>query len=195
MNSVPGNRRFRPILRMNDLLHPIQQRERMEAFATPEEKNSYVTYPRVWAGGRTAPLLMVKASQSAKRVDEETYLVLLQQRVSWMMQRWLRDLQGSQGELERCLKRTITQLRPTLPIDLCVWTNDDDDCPSFKQWCSEWAETLVQECDRIHEILHLEDIYFPIATCDQSHPHFQEWCDLHDETDIETWLTLLVRGY
>jgi hypothetical protein len=178
---------------MNDLLHPIQQRERMEAFASVEEKNTYAAYSRLWTGGRATALLTIKAPATAKRVDEETYLVLLQKRVSWMMQRWLRDLQGSQAELEHQLNRAIAQLQPISTSEL-MGTAAEEDCPSLQQWCSGWAETLVQECDRITEILQLENIQFPIFTLDQSEPHFQEWCDLHDETDIETWLAFLIAA-
>lgn len=178
---------------MNDLLHPIQQRERMEAFASAEEKNTYAAYSRIWTGGRAAALLIIKAPAAAKRVDEETYLVLLQKRVSWMMQRWLRDLQGSQTELEHQLNRAIAQLQPSLTTELMGIVGEEDS-PSLQQWCSEWAETLIQECDRIAEILQLETIQFPLSTSDQSDPHFQEWCDLHDETDIETWLSFLIAA-
>lgn len=119
-------------------------------------------------------------------------MVLLQKRVSWMMQRWLRDLQGSQMELEQILHRAIAQIQPNLTLEMPLGANEAGDLPSLKHWCSEWADTLVQECDRVLDVLHLANIRFPIVTWDASHVHYQEWCDLHDETDIETWLTLLV---
>jgi len=192
MNSIPGRKRFRPILRMNDLLHPIQQRERMAEFASPQETNTYSAYPRVWVAGQSLALLVIKAPSAAKRLDEETYLVLLQKRVSWMMQCWLQDLKGSQADLEHLLNRTITQFHPDSASETVPFSGDDEDWPSLKQWCSEWAETIVQESDRITDLLHLEGIQFPVATWDSSHPQFQETCDLHNETDLETWLTLLM---
>lgn len=188
---MPGRRRFRPILRMNDLLHPIQQRERLEVFSNRPEKSTYSTYSRLWVARQAPALLSIKAPGTAKRLDEETYLVLLQQRVSWMMQSWLRNLQGSQAELEKLLRSASVQIWPQFASERSLLAGDEENCSSLKNWCSEWAEILVQESDRILEVLYLEGIQFPVMTWDANHPNFQEMADLHDETDIETWLSLL----
>lgn len=184
-------RRFRPILRMNDLLHPIQQRERMDALlCISEVKNTYSTYSRIGAMEVASAVFVVKAPGTAKRLDEDTYLVLMQQRLNWLMQGWMQELHGSQFELEKLLRKTVVAMQPN-SLQENAELNDDSRLPPLKQWCSEWAEILIHQSDRLLDLLHAENIRFPMPTWDSSHPNFHEFCELHDATDLETWLALL----
>jgi len=190
-NQKPEGRRFRPLLRMNDLLHPIQQRERMDALLCLTEVDStYSHYPRLWSVTQASVLLVVKAPGTARWLDEETYLVLLQQRVSWMMHSWMQELQSSQMELERLLQDTIAPLH-TPHSDMIASGDAEKRIPSAKQRCHEWAKLLVHHSDRILDTIHLENVQFPVHTWDSSHPQFEEICELHDATELETWLGLL----
>ena len=193
IDQNPQRKRFRPILRMNDLLHPIQQRERMYAFSSPGKvESAYSDYARIWAPKQFAALLSVKVPNTSKWLDEETYLVLLQQRVNWMMQCWMQDLYGTQSELEKLLRDAIAPFHSNEPDAIADFVDEDIHLPPLKQWRNEWAERLIRDSDRILELIEA-NIQFPLQTWDSSHPNFHELHELHEATDLETWLSFLTQ--
>ncbi|PZV17875.1 MAG: hypothetical protein DCF22_02980 [Leptolyngbya sp.] len=195
MTSQPV-KRYRPILRLNDLLHPIQQRERAIEFATIDEPiGPYPDYSRLWASSRMPALFLVKAPRSTSRMTEEVYLVLIKQRVNWMIQTWMQTARTSLAETQRMLETKLNSCE-THPIDFPVLDEDIDGyaserVASSKQWRDEWAETLIVTSDRFSEMLSLQGVKFPVQSLDKSHPEFQELLNLHQEVDLEAWLSLL----
>lgn len=195
MTSQPANR-YRPILRLNDLLHPIQQRERAIEFATLDEPiGPYPDYSRLWASPRMSALFLTKAPRSTTRLSEDAYLVLIKQRVNWMIQTWVQTTNSSLVETQKMLEARLHCCGNHL-IEEPMLDDDIDDqannrIASSKQWRDDWAETLIVTSDRFSELLSLQGIKFPVQSLDKNHPEFQELLDLHHEVDLEAWLSLL----
>lgn len=201
MTQKPSGRPYRPILRMNDLLHPIQQRERLAEFSTPDEPiGQYARYSRLWAPSFNVGLFVVKVPTASKRLEEEAYRVLMQQRISWLMQRWMQDTQCGQAEVQRLLESELAATSLRLERDAPSYTQDDEaeaeESEAFgatRQWREDWAEVLVRQGDRLIESLTHQGIHFPVPSCDKAHTDFQEFWELHNDTDFETWLTLFTQ--
>lgn len=194
MTSQPA-KRYRPILRLNDLLHPIQQRERAIEFATVDEPiGPYPEYSRLWASARMPALFMVKAPRSSTRLSEDAYLVLMKQRISWMIQAWVQTNSSSLTEAQRMLEAKLNCFDQAIEVPLLDEDIDgqaNEGVASSKQWRDDWAETLIVTSDRFSELLSLYGIKFPVQSLDRSQPEFQELLALHQEVDLETWLSLL----
>lgn len=195
MTSQPANR-YRPILRLNDLLHPIQQRERAIEFATLDEPiGPYPDYSRLWASPRMSALFLTKAPRSTTRLSEDAYLVLIKQRVNWMIQTWVQTTNSSLVETQKMLEARLRSCgnylieEPILDEDIDGQGNNQ--VALLKQWRDDWAETLVVTSDRFSELLSLQGIKFPVQSLDKNHPEFQELLNLHQEVDLEAWLSLL----
>jgi hypothetical protein len=195
MTFQPGQR-YRPILRLNDLLHPIQQRERAVEFATLDEPiGPYPAYSRLWASSRMPALFLTKAPRSSTRLSEDVYLVLIKQRIAWMIQTWVQTTGSSLAETQRMLEAKFNGCE-TQVIDMPILDEDIDGQTnghggSSRQWREEWAETLITTSDRFSEMLSLQGVKFPVQSLDKSHPEFQELLNLHHEVDLEAWLSLL----
>ena len=195
MTSQPANR-YRPILRLNDLLHPIQQRERAIEFATLDEPiGPYPDYSRLWASPCMSALFLTKAPRSSTRLSEDAYLVLIKQRVNWMIQTWVQTTNSSLVETQKMLEAKLNCCGNHL-IEEPMLDEDIDDqannrIASSKQWRDDWAETLIVTSDRFSELLSLQGIKFPVQSLDKNHSEFQELLDLHQEVDLEVWLSLL----
>ncbi|MEX0269562.1 hypothetical protein AB3R30_10495 [Leptolyngbyaceae cyanobacterium UHCC 1019] len=195
MTSQPANR-YRPILRLNDLLHPIQQRERAIEFATLDEPiGPYPDYSRLWTSPRMSALFITKAPRSTTRLSEDAYLVLIKQRVNWMIQSWVQTTASSLVETQKMLEASLHCCgnhlieEPILDEDIDGQANNR--VTSSKQWRDDWAETLIVTSDRFSELLSLQGIKFPVQSLDKNHPEFQELLNLHQEVDLEAWLSLL----
>lgn len=195
MKSEPPEKRYRPILRLNDLLHPIQQRERIMQFSTPDEPiGPYAKYSRLWAPTGMSGLFLTKVPRSVTRLSEDAYLTLIKQRIHWMIQTWMQSTQSNAADTQRLLEAQLGGLGEPL-VDAPVLDEDIDGYANERisasvQWREEWAETLVSS-DRFIEMLFLQGIKFPVKTFDKSHPEFQELLNLHQELDLENWLSLL----
>ncbi|MCY7393867.1 MAG: hypothetical protein LH647_20920 [Leptolyngbyaceae cyanobacterium CAN_BIN12] len=195
MTPQPANR-YRPILRLNDLLHPTQQRERAIEFATIDEPiGPYLDYSKLWASSRMPALFLVKAPRSTSRLTEEVYLVLIKQRVNWMIQTWMQTARTNLAETQRMLETKLNCCE-THPVDVPILDEDidgqtDNWVVSSKQWRDEWAETLIIASDRFSEMLLLQGVKFPVQSLDKSHAEFQELLNLHQEINLEAWLSLL----
>ena len=196
MESQPTGRRYRPILRLNDLLHPIQQRERMLQFATPEEPiGPYVKYSRVWAPTQMSALFVIKVPRSLTRLSEDAYVPLLKQRLHWLLQTWTRNGEGAiaatQELLEASLRRELDPLLDVPVLDEDIDGNPNERLSPSAQWREEWADVLTGS-DRFLDMLALQGIKFPVHTFDASHPDYPDLLTLHQETDLATWLSLLM---
>jgi hypothetical protein len=195
MTSQPA-KRYRSILRLNDLLHPIQQRERAIEFATLDEPiGPYPDYSRLWAPARMSALFLTKAPRSTTRLSEDAYLVLIKQRVSWMIQTWVETTRSNLAETQRMLEAKLHCFE-NHPIEEPILDEDIDGqanerVASSRQWRDDWAETLIVTSDRFSEMLALQGVKFPVHSLDKNHPEFQELINLHQEVDLEGWLSLL----
>ena len=197
MKQKPLGRRYRPILRMNDLLHPTQQRERLAEFTAPDEPmGRYHRYSRLWTATTHAALCVIKVPNAVRRFDEETYAVLMQQRLSSLIQQWLQDNGCTQADGQRLFLYHLTTNPVLAEVDLperLILELDPVEPPNvtpLRQWCDDWAEFLVRYSDRLLETLHQTGIRFPIFSIDRTHPDFHAIEALHNDTDLETWLTL-----
>ncbi|MDX2239714.1 MAG: hypothetical protein NW224_03420 [Leptolyngbyaceae cyanobacterium bins.302] len=196
MTDQFSGKRYRPILRLNDLLHPIQQRERMQQFSTVDEPiGPYPNYSRLWAPTRIPALFLTKVPRSATRLSEDAYLTLMKQRMQWMMQTWMQSTNSSPAETQRMLESHLGQLTepsavsaPGLDEDIDGYANERGTVSS--QWREDWAEVFVGS-DRFSELLFLQGVKFPVQTYDHNHADFQDWLALLQDTDLETWLSLL----
>ena len=194
MTSQPA-KRYRSILRLNDLLHPIQQQERAIEFATLDEPiGPYPDYSRLWASARMPALFLVKAPRSSTRLSEDAYLVLIKQRINWMIQTWLQNTGSSLTEAQRMLEAKLNCFDqaievPFLDEDIDGQANEGG--ASSKQWRDDWAEALIITSDRFSEMLSLQGVKFPVQSVSKSDLEFQELLNLHQEVDLEAWLSLL----
>ncbi|MBM0741413.1 hypothetical protein JOY44_07240 [Phormidium sp. CLA17] len=193
--TSPTNR-YRPILRLNDLLHPIQQRERAIEFSTLDEPiGPYPNYSRLWASSRIPALFLTKAPRSTTRLSEDVYFVLIKQRITWMIHTWVQTARASLAETQRMLETKLNCCE-THPVDTPTLDKDVDgqsseQVSSSKQWRDDWAETLITTSDRFSEMLSLQGVKFPVQSFDKSHPEFKDFLNLHQEVDLEAWLDLL----
>ena len=194
MTSQPA-KRYRSILRLNDLLHPIQQRERAIEFATLDEPiGPYPDYSRLWASARMPALFMVKAPRSSTRLSEDAYLVLIKQRINWMIQTWLQNTGSNLAEAQRMLEAKLNCFDQAIEVPLLDEDIDgqaNEGVASSKQWRDDWAETLIITSDRFSEMLSLQGVKFPVQSVSKSDLEFQELLNLHQEVDLEAWLSLL----
>lgn len=198
MKQKPLGRRYRPILRMNDLLHPTQQRERMADFGAPDEPiGRYHRYSRLWTVATNAALCVVKVPNAVRRLDEETYRVLMQQRLSSLIQQWLRDNGCTQAEGQRLLLRYLLPsdrlTEADVPERLLVDWDAMDSAGAIaplRQWSEDWADFWVRSGDRLVEIAQHSGTHFPVFPIDRAHPDYPAIEALHNDTDLESWLTL-----
>ena len=194
MTSQPA-KRYRSILRLNDLLHPIQQRERAIEFATLDEPiGPYPDYSRLWASARMPALFLVKAPRSSTRLSEDAYLVLIKQRINWMIQTWLQNTGSNLAEAQRMLEAKLNCFDQAIEVPLLDEDIDgqaNEGVASSKQWRDDWAETLIITSDRFSEMLSLQGVKFPVQSVSKSDLEFQELLNLHQEVDLEAWLSLL----
>lgn len=194
MTSQPA-KRYRSILRLNDLLHPIQQRERAIEFATLDEPiGPYPNYSRLWASSRMPALFLVKAPRSSTRLSEDAYLVLMKQRINWMIQAWVQTTSSGLTEAQRMLEAKLKCFDQAIEVpflDEDIDGQATEGIASSKQWRDDWAEVLIITSDRFSELLSLQGIKFPVQSLDKNHPEFQELLNLHQEIDLETWLSIL----
>ena len=188
-------KRYRPILRLNDLLHPIQQRERAIEFATLDEPiGPYPDYSRLWASARMPALFLVKAPRSSTRLSEDAYLVLMKQRINWMIQAWVQTTGSSLTEAQRMLEAKLNCFDQAIEVpflDEDIDGQANEGVASSKQWRDDWAETLIITSDRFSEMLSLQGVKFPVQSVNKSDLEFQELLNLHQEVDLEAWLSLL----
>ncbi|MDX2232405.1 MAG: hypothetical protein NW220_22435 [Leptolyngbyaceae cyanobacterium bins.349] len=196
MTNQFSGKRYRPILRLNDLLHPIQQRGRMQQFATADEPiGPYPKYSRLWVPTRLPALFLVKVPRSATRLSEDAYLTWMKQRIQWMIQTWMQHTHASLEDTQRLLE---SHLEPLADSSIAVPLLEEDvdgyirERGASAQWREEWADVLIHS-DRFLEMLFVQGIKFPAQTVDQTHPEFQTGLLLHQDTDLETWLSLLDR--
>lgn len=194
MTSQPA-KRYRSILRLNDLLHPIQQRERAIEFATLDEPiGPYPDYSRLWASARMPALFLVKAPRSSTRLSEDAYLVLIKQRINWMIQTWLQNTGSNLAEAQRMLEAKLNCFDQAIEVpflDEDIDGQANEGVASSKQWRDDWAETLIITSDRFSEMLSLQGVKFPVQSVSKSDLEFQELLNLHQEVDLEAWLSLL----
>lgn len=194
MTSQPA-KRYRSILRLNDLLHPIQQRERAIEFATLDEPiGPYPDYSRLWASARMPALFLVKAPRSSTRLSEDAYLVLIKQRINWMIQTWLQNTGSNLAEAQRMLEAKLNCFDQAIEVPLLDEDIDgqaNEGVASSKQWRDDWAEALIITSDRFSEMLSLQGVKFPVQSVSKSDLEFQELLNLHQEVDLEAWLSLL----
>lgn len=194
MTDQFSQKRYRPILRLNDLLHPIQQRERMQQFSVVDEPiGPYPKYSRLWVPSRLPALFLIKVPRSMTRLSEDAYLTLMKQRVQWMIQAWMQSTDCRIEDTQRLLEVHLNQfeelslITPMLDEDIDGNLNNRG---ASTHWREEWAELLIGN-DRFSEMLFVQGVKFPSPTFDSSHPEFQEGLALHQDTDLETWLSLL----
>ena len=194
MTSQPA-KRYRSILRLNDLLHPIQQQERAIEFATLDEPiGPYPDYSRLWASARMPALFLVKAPRSSTRLSEDAYLMLIKQRINCMIQTWLQNTGSNLAEAQRMLEAKLNCFDQAIEVPLLDEDIDgqaNEGVASSKQWRDDWAEALIITSDRFSEMLSLQGVKFPVQSVSKSDLEFQELLNLHQEVDLEAWLSLL----
>jgi hypothetical protein len=153
--------------------------------------NPYNTYPKLWAPPMLPSLFVVKVPDSSQSLDEKTYKDLMVQRVDWMIQRWIDD-GNSLMETQRLLATTLSELHPSQ--DYPLLNADDPEAFSLWTWRLEWAEAFIQHNHRFSEALQLmgmDETKFPAQPVTTADLEFETLMAIHQETDLETWLTEL----
>jgi hypothetical protein len=151
----------------------------------------YDTYPQLWAPPMLPSLFVVKVPDVITSLDEATYKDLMVQRVDWMIQHWIDD-GNSLVDTQRLLATALSELH--LSQDYPLLNQADPETFSPWAWRLEWAEAFILHNDRFSESLRLmgmNEMGFPAEPLTVTDPEFDTLMAIHQETDLETWLTEL----
>jgi hypothetical protein len=151
----------------------------------------YADYPHLWTPPHYPSLFIVKVPSHSLSLDEKTYKDLMVQRVDWMIQHWLED-GNSLEKTQALLATTLSNLDSSQSYPLL----NLEDPESFSNWAwrMEWAEAFIRHNYRFSESLWLmgmDKTGFPGEPLTTTHPEFESLMAVHQETDLETWLTEL----
>ncbi|MGI0488825.1 hypothetical protein ACN4EK_25725 [Pantanalinema rosaneae CENA516] len=184
--------RYRPILRMHDLQYYPSESQRLKAQAKQDEAiGQYSTYSRVWTPTTYLGLFVVRVPRSVTRLSEEVYFVLMQQRVNWMIQRWMEDVNDSREKTQALLVSYYQRLsspNDAAPID---FDPDGEEDYTLMQWREAWSELLITGNEQFGNTLSQQGSRFPVETLGKNHPGYADCFDRHQDLYLEEWLTLL----
>jgi hypothetical protein len=152
----------------------------------------YDTYPHIWAPPRSQALCVVRVPQSLRALDQATYLELMPQRVSWMIQQWMQEMDSNPEETQAFLSQMLQRLDPVQRIP-SLQTDSAQDY-ALMQWQSAWATLLIRDNWRFKHLLPeaMGNQTFPVHPVSPSQPSYQDLLDLHQETSLESWLVNLL---
>jgi hypothetical protein len=185
--------RYRPILRMHDLQYYPTQSQRLKAQAKQDEAiGQYTTYSKIWAPANHQELLMVKAPRSVTRLSEEVYFVLMQQRVNWMIQQWLEDVNDNLEQTQELLISFCQQLGSSGDYPMMDFEVDLEADYGLMQWREAWSELLITGSEQLSSLMAHQEIGFPVEPMSKNHPAYSELLDRHQDLYLEAWLTYLV---
>ena len=147
--------------------------------------NPYNTYPQLWTPPIMPSLFIVKVPASTEMLSETIYKSFMQQRVNWLIQRWMEETGNSRIATQTLLVTTLskTDLNQDYP------TVEYDD---LSDWRQAWAETLILSNSTFGQAMSLLGVTFPAMAITETDPEFQDFLELHQETHLEEWLTDLM---
>lgn len=151
--------------------------------------NRYEDYPQIWAPTHYPSLFVVKVPEAIATLEEKSYRNLMVERVSWMIQQWVSYT--SLQDTQKLLATTLSELHPSQDYPLI---DPDEETFSEMIWRQEWGETFILHNHRFSEALWLmgmDETGFPVNPFNSSHPEFDRLTEVHQETDLETWLSEL----
>ncbi len=161
----------------------------MNAFSTrphrPERTmTQYETYPQIWTPSVMPSLFVVRVPATVDSLDEPAYKTLMQDRVSWMIGRWMESF--NQQNAQRLLATKLGELNSNQ--DYPLLNSDETEAAALIQWQQAWSETLVFHSEAFSQAIWLLGISFPATVMNESHPEFQDFLELHQTTHLEEWL-------
>lgn len=185
--------RYRPILRMHDLQYYPSQNQRLKAQTKQDEAiGQYTTYSKLWSPANNLGLFIVKVPRSVTRLSEEVYFVLMQQRVNWLIQQWLEDVNDSLEQTQERLVSQYQRLGVSSDYPLIDFEPDLEEDYALMHWREAWAELFITGNEQFSSLLSQQGIRFPVEALSKNHPTYMDSLDRHQDIYLEEWLTLLV---
>lgn len=145
----------------------------------------YIDYPRLWTPQVMPSLFIVRVPVSIGILTERLYQSLMQQRINWMIQQWIEEMDNSQSATQTLLVTTLSETYPNQDYPMTDYDDQGD-------WQQAWAETLILHNLAFGQAMSLLGVTFPAMFMTQTHPEFQDFLNLHQETTLEEWLTDLM---
>jgi hypothetical protein len=159
----------------------------MNSFTSPlQAVSQYDHYPHLWQPDLMPSLFLVKVPPSIRHLDEQTYKILMQQRIAWMIQQWMAD--HSQLETQRLLATKLSELHSYQEYPIIDQDETEDETAALNRWREAWAETLIFYNETFTQAIALLGVNFSTLPLTTTHPEFQEFLELHQETNLEEWL-------
>lgn len=168
----------------------------MNPFTTPSSQtqaniltmNRYEDYSRIWTPLVMPSLFVVRVPASMQSLDGQTYKTLMQQRVSWMIQRWMNEVPSSQLDTQRLLATKLSELHSYQEYPIIDQDETETEEEALMRWQQAWAETFIFDNATFTQAIRLLGISFPAAVMNKSHSEFQDFLELHQTTYLEEWL-------
>jgi hypothetical protein len=158
----------------------------MNLFPPLQVMSHYDQHPQLWHPDVMPSLFLVKLPASIGNLDEQTYKVLMQQRMSWMIQKWMED--HSQLETQRLLATRISELHSYQEFPIIDQDENEDEAAALIRWREAWGETLIFYNETFSQAIALLCLNFTIPILNEDHPEFSDFLELHQETNLEEWL-------
>jgi hypothetical protein len=158
----------------------------MNVFSPTQVMSQYDQYPYLWQPNVMSSLFLVKVPDSIQHLDEQTYKILMQQRMVWMIQQWMGD--RSQLQTQRLLATKLSEMNSIQGAPIIDQDENESEDEALSRWHQSWAETLIFYNDTFRRAIALLGVNFSIPVMNESHTEFQDFLELHQETDLEEWL-------
>lgn len=113
--------------------------------------SQYQDYPKVWATPYQESLFVVKIPAAINTLDEQTYKILMQLRVSWLIQRWMEEEGNTQTEIQQLLATALSQLHPSQDHPL-LNQDSSGEAIDWKEWRDSWAAAFILYNERFSSI-------------------------------------------
>jgi hypothetical protein len=152
--------------------------------------NRYEDYPHLWITHVMPSLFIVKVPDSINNLDEQTYKILMQQRVGWMIQQAVTEF--SQLEIQRLLSTKLSALHSFQDHPIIDQDENESQAAALSRWREAWAETLIFYNDTFRRAIALLSMDFSTPIITATHPEFSEFLELHQEINLEEWLNDLI---
>lgn len=152
----------------------------------------YEDYPRIWTPPVMPSLFVVKVPAAIESLDESTYKTLMQQRVSWMIQRWMSEVPSSQLDTQKLLTTKLSDLHSYQEHPIIDQDEMETEEEALIRWQQAWAETFILHNDTFSQAIRLLGVSFPATVMTESHPEFQDFLELHQAVYLEEWLNDLI---
>jgi hypothetical protein len=148
--------------------------------------SQYDQYPYLWKPNVMPSLFLIKVPDSIQHLDEQTYKILMQQRMVWMIQQWMGD--RTQLQTQRLLTTKLSEMNSIQEAPIIDQDENESEAEALSRWQESWAETLIFYNDTFRRAIALLTIDFSTPVMNESYPEFQDWVELHQETNLEEWL-------